>query len=59
MLALALSDQTLAVAVLPTARLALEFEACENIVSSDRRQVEARRISGYLYPLFFLENLSG
>lgn len=37
-----LSDQTLAVAVLPTGRLALEFEACENAVSADRRQVEAR-----------------
>ncbi|MCX5883531.1 MAG: hypothetical protein NTU74_17570, partial [Deltaproteobacteria bacterium] len=41
-LALALSDQTLTVAVLPTGRLALEFEVCEEVVSSDRRQVEAR-----------------
>ena len=37
-----LSDQTLAVAVLPTGRLALEFEACEGIVSSDRHQIESR-----------------
>ncbi len=37
-----LSDQTLAVAVLPTGRLSLEFEACEDGVTSDRRQVEAR-----------------
>ena len=39
---MALSDQTLTVAVLPTGRLALEFEVCEDVVSSDRRQVEAR-----------------
>jgi len=39
---LTLSDQTLAVAVLPTGRLSLEFEACEDVVSADRRQVEAR-----------------
>ena len=39
--ALTLSDQTLTVAILPTGRLALEFEACEDVVSSDRRQVES------------------
>ena len=37
-----LSDQTLAVAVLPTGRLSLEFEACDDVVSADRRQIEAR-----------------
>jgi hypothetical protein len=39
---LALSDQTLTAAVLPTGRLALEFEACEETISTDRRQIEAK-----------------
>ncbi len=42
MVALTISDQTLTVAVLPTRKPALEFDACEEALSSDRRQVEAR-----------------
>ena len=37
-----ISEQTLAVAVLPTRRLSLEMEACNDTLSADRRQIEAR-----------------
>ena len=37
---MALTDPTLTVAVLPTGKLALEFEACEDVITSDRRQIE-------------------
>ena len=39
---MAISDQTLTVAVLPTGNLSFEFEVCEEPLSSDRRQIETR-----------------
>jgi non-specific serine/threonine protein kinase len=36
------SEQTLAIAVLPTKRLSLEMEACNDMLSADRRQIETR-----------------